>query len=277
VIDLHVHTCFSDGEHTPEELIDIAKSEGIDVISITDHDSISGISRAILEGNKRGITVIPGIEISAFDGDNEIHVLGYNINFNSDKMVSFVKVCEEERAVFDEKVFYLINNYGYELSKGDVNKFRKGAFTTAWHFAKALCEKGNFNVLEDALKFLSEIEPRRNRISVKDSIKLIRDCGGIPVLAHPVRLRLKYNELYEQIKCWKSDGLRGIEGIYSLNSDEDSRNFLEIARELELGITIGSDYHGEHVKPAIELGRGINNNMNRYDMFDGKVKEFLGI
>ena len=82
MIDLHVHTCFSDGEHTPKEVVEIAKVNGVDTISITDHDSVYGISEAILEGKKQGICVVPGIEITAFE-NREVHVLGYNIDFYS--------------------------------------------------------------------------------------------------------------------------------------------------------------------------------------------------
>ena len=267
MIDLHVHTCFSDGEHTPKEIIEIAKSNGVNTIAITDHDSIGAISDAISEGKKEEVYVIPGIEITAFE-EVEVHVLGYNIDFKSDKIVSYEEHIKSERMKEINRTFEYFKSIGISLTEDDVFKYRDGEIVTIWHFAMALAEKGYAIDVKMALKkffinsWLDELT--YDRISVKDAIKLIKDIGGIPVLAHPGRLDIDFDSLVMKIKEWKKIGLAGIEAIYSLNSQEENELYLNLAKEMNLGVTIGSDYHGEHVKPNIELGNGVDDGMRKY-------------
>ena len=141
MIDLHVHTCFLDGEHTPKEIIEIAKRNGVNTISITDHDSVSGIDDAISYGKENDIFVVPGIEITAFD-DTEIHVLGYNIDYKSEKIVSYEKYVRSERTKEISRFFEYFSRIGINLTENDVFKYRDGEIVTVWHFAMALVEKG---------------------------------------------------------------------------------------------------------------------------------------
>ncbi len=277
MIDLHVHTCFSDGEHTPGEVIDIAKVAKVDVLAITDHDSVFGVQEAINEGKKNNINVIPGIEITAFD-DEEVHILGYNIDIEDDRIISYVRriECEREKEVL--RIFEALRGMGIDLKEDDVYKFRDGKIITSWHFAMAIVENGYASSISEARERFIEIPAIKrldfDAISVKDAIALIKDVGGVPVLAHPSRLGFSLEELTKKIVLWKEYGLKGIEAIYSLNSEEENEKFLEVAKKYTLGATIGSDYHGEHVKPSISLGTGVNGSMVKYD-FDINDIEIL--
>ena len=132
--------------------------------------------------------------------------------------------------------------------------------------------------IEEALdKFFINKSFNSENISVKGAIRLILDIGGIPVLAHPSRVEIEFNELIKKIREWKGLGLAGIEAIYSLNSEEENELYLNLAKQLGLGITIGSDYHGEHVKANIKLGSGVDGSMRMYIGFSKSVELFLEI
>lgn len=267
MIDLHVHTCYSDGEHTPSEVIGFAKSLGICGISITDHDRIDGVEEAAIEGNKSGVFVVPGIEITAFE-DVEVHILGYNIDIKDERLLSYV---EQSKRVHDNEVARILDFFessGMKLSYDDVAKFRDGSLITSWHFAMALAEKGYGEKVSDIWRKYFLVPPLKNRkferIQVIDAIRLIKEIGGVAVLAHPVRVNLSDRELFEKVKCWKSIGLDGIEAIYSYNLAEDTKKFLNMAKELKLGVTVGSDFHGANVKAKVKLGLGIEDSMIKY-------------
>lgn len=278
MIDLHLHTCCSDGEHTPKEVVEIAKNCGAEVIAITDHDSVSGLEEAIAAGESNGVRVIPGIEITAFE-DAEIHVLGYNIDYRSDKIVEYEDYVKNGRKEETNRTFEYLKSIGINLTEDDVFKFRDGKIITIWHFAMALAEKGYAKDVKEALGSFFERalldKLSYDRISVKDAIKLIKDVGGIPILAHPGRVSIEADRLIGKIEAWKKVGLLGIEAIYSLNSKEENETFLNLAKELGLAITIGSDYHGEHVKPSIKIGTGVNESMNGYDDVEVKVRKYF--
>jgi len=271
VIDLHVHTCYSDGEHTPCEIIELAKKHNLDTIAITDHDRVGGVKEAIEEGNKVGIYVIPGIEVTAFD-EVEVHVLGYNIDVDSPELLSYIETVKTKQEKEISEIFCYLNSIDIKLEKDDVYKFRDGEFVTMWHFAKAIAEKGYALDVRDAIDrfFLkTSLKERKNdRISVKDAINIIKASDGVPVLAHPVRLELSFDRIIEKIIKWKEYGLAGLEAIYSLNSEVDTKRYLKLAEDYELTVTMGSDYHGEHVKPNIKMGEKINGVLTRMTLID---------
>jgi len=267
MIDLHVHTCYSDGEHTPAEIIKIAKKSGLTAIAITDHDSIKGVKEAVIKGKEEDILVIPGIEITAFE-EEEVHVLGYNIDIESEEISSYVDKVFLEREQETSRIFEYLNFKGIKLTQDDVYKYRDGEIVTIWHFARALNEKGYAESINSALDTFFYNTPlnylSNERISVKDAIYLINQAGGVAVLAHPGRLSFSYDTLLEKLNSWKEAGISGLEAIYSLNSDEENEKFLKLAEDMNLGFTIGTDYHGENVKPKIFMGKGINESMLIY-------------
>jgi len=269
MIDLHTHSCYSDGEYTPNELILKAKKEGIKLISITDHDTVLGNQNITLtEEEKLGIKIVPGIELSAKVPKGQMHILGYNIDiFNKE---------------LNNKITDLKNNSFYAVL-GIITQIKKdyGITFTTEEILDILNSKGNIgrpdiaklcikhgyatSVKESFDKFLTpaneKITTIKKGISSEECLKLIKNAGGIPVLAHPKTLKCSDKELEQIIKKLKDYGLKGIEAYHSIHTPEEIEKYIELANKHDLLISGGSDYHGPLIKPDVKLGTGINNNI----------------
>lgn len=276
MIDLHVHTVASDGEHSVKEIIEMAQKNKIKSIAITDHDTVLSVKEAINVGNLYGIEVIPGIEISA-EYVEDMHILGYYIDYNNKSLLQYSKMMQENRDLRNKKIIEQFNRMGIDLTYDEVCSFAKGSVIAKPHFAMALLAKKIITNYSEAFsKFfnLSEFNNiERKKLSPKDSIHLILNAGGIPVLAHPKGLKLDYESLEKKIQELKSYGLKGIECIYSYNTPEQTIKSFEIAQKNGLLITGGTDYHGETVNKDLKLGTGINNNIKIPDIILDRLKQ----
>ena len=247
-VDLHLHTYFSDGYYSPEELIGRAGGRGLSAISLTDHDTTDGVERAILAGARYGIEVIPAVELSTegmHPQHDEIHILGYYINWRTvyfQKKLSLYRGARLKRAhqICDKLCALGIpidRNFIFEIEgKGSVGRM---------HIAKALVAGGYVSSIDEAFsKYLVNGRPafvRRLRLLPEEAINLILKIGGIPVLAHP-----KFGVPNKKIlKFLVKKGLKGIEARYSLHTTEETEKYLSWADELGLIATGGSDCHGE--------------------------------
>ena len=248
MVDLHLHTSFSDGTSSPEELIGKAGACGLSAVAVTDHDTTDGVERAILAGARYGIEVVPGVELSTegLDGvSEEIHILGYYINWRTiyfqRKLALFRKarlrrahlICDK----LDELGLHLNRNFIFEIEgKGAVGRM---------HVAKELVAAGYVaNVDEAFKKYLVEGAPafvKKTRLLPEEAIELILKVGGIPVLAHP-----KYGASSKRIvKFLVKKGLQGIEALYLKHTREEMQKYISWAKEFNLLVTGGSDSHGE--------------------------------
>ncbi|HAN09068.1 MAG TPA: phosphoesterase [Clostridiales bacterium] len=265
MIDLHVHTTRSDGQFEPSEVIKLAKSQGLKAIAITDHDTIDGIEDAVNAGKEYDMEVIPGIEISA-EYEEDMHILGYYIDINSPYIIEATRVMKNKRDERNDKMIEAFNKLGVSITLKDVKKYASGDVLGKPHFAKALLEKGYIKEYKEAfIKYFKNEELskiKREMLTPKESIELIINSGGIPVLAHPKSLKLDFNELEEKIIELKSYGLKGIECIYSWNTPLQILKSIEIAKKHNLLITAGTDFHGPSIDSELELGRGINGNFD---------------
>jgi len=279
MIDLHVHTNASDGEHSPRELIEIASKSCIETISITDHDNCKGVEEAVSAGKRFGIGVIPGIEITAFEGE-EIHLLGYYIDDKSLKFNEYEErlqsnLKEEEKAIF--KVF---NKLGFSVTRDEIiEKYAKDRKIEPGNFVDWLIDNGFEKNKNEAFKkyFIDgELYYRKSkRMKLTEAIKFIHSVGGIPVLAHPSRYSWSIKELLNRVLELKEYGLMGIEAVYSLTAYEKIDEYINFAGNNGLLITLGSDYHGHAVKDYIDLGFGKENSLVRYQR-EEIVQKILG-
>lgn len=266
-IDLHVHSNFSDGSNTPEELVKLAKENNLSTIALTDHDTINGISRAIKAGEKENIRVIPGVELSLehitkSKKSVEIHVLGYNIDYTNEAVIEILDKVANERDNRNKQMCLNLQNAGYPISYEELtNRFNSNILTRA-HFANFLHEKGCIpNVSAAFKKILAKDGPyyvERRYLSLKEGVELIKKADGIPVLAHPLLYKLSINELNALIDLLHSYGVNGIEAMYSRNHGNDEHFIRGIAREHGLFITGGTDFHGVN-KPDLTIGKGEGN------------------
>ena len=266
MIDLHSHSTHSDGTKTPSELLNLAKNSNITIYAITDHDDIEGSKRLVATPHD-GITVYSGVELNAKVDKGQLHILGYNIDLSNKELNDKLKELKENSK---HNIMLYVNqlkeDYNIELPKEDIDKIlnREGNIGRPL-LALLLIKYGYVESVSEAFdKYLGDEKVRQHKmwITKEECIKLINNAGGVAVLAHPFTLKLTNEELKEELKYLISIGLKGIEIIHSKSTDEQREYYKELAKDFNLITTGGTDYHGPEVKPNIELGTGIKNNVN---------------
>lgn len=257
-IDLHIHTTESDGTETPREVVRLAKALGLRAVAVTDHDTAAGWPEAAAEGERLGVEVVPGIEISTtFRGP--VHILGYYIDPHSAELEPVLDWVLHDRDARNRKMAEHMAADGLPVDY-DAMRERFGAAIGRPHFAELLVELGLAESVKDAFDRYVEKGQRyyepRHFLSLERSIAIIRRSGGVPVLAHPFQYRLDDAGLRELIAYAKDCGLEGMECRYSGYDEGQTAYLLALAAEYGLCPTGGSDFHGA-VKPHIALGTGI--------------------
>ncbi len=277
-IDLHVHSTCSDGTYTPEELVDYGIEKELAAIALTDHDTVSGVKRAISRANETDnkIIVVPGIELSCehtFPGGRkrEIHILGYCLDYNNPHLIDTLENIAEERDNRNKKMCDNLQNAGYPIRYEElINEFPETIITRA-HFAKLLVKNGAFSTIDSVFKSCLNDKGRyyvhRRYLTPKEGIELIYSCGGIPVLAHPLLYKLNPQEMKSLLNYLKELKIQGIEAMYSRNHGNDEAYVRKLAAEYDLFVTGGSDFHGTN-KPDIDLGRGCGRLFVPYTVLD---------
>lgn len=271
IIDLHTHSLASDGSMSPAELVRHAKEKGLSAVALTDHDTVEGIREALDEGNRIGIEVIAGIEIST-NFKPEMHILGYFLNKdeykNIQKGLATIRKCREDRNI---KIINKLNELGVDITEEEVKEVALGDTIGRPHFARLLVKKGYVKTMQEAFdKYLGKdglAYFKRFELEPIDGIKLIKNAGGIPVIAHPALLKMSNNELDKLLLELKEYGLAGIEAIYSENSKDETGNLLRLAIKHQLLVTGGSDFHGTY-KSEIEIGTGRGNLKVPYELLE---------
>ncbi len=185
-VDLHIHTKFSDGFHSPIEIINFVAKKKISIISITDHDTIDGINGTISVGLNYGIEVIPGVELSSEIDEREIHILGYFIDINNSELKNKLKFFREERTKRAEKIVHNLNDAGLKISFSDIESESKNSVIGRPHIAQALLNKGYVSNLYEAFnKYLgndSATYEKKTFLSISEAVKLIHNSGGLAFL-----------------------------------------------------------------------------------------------
>lgn len=241
--DLHIHTTFSDGCETPEEVVAKAKEAKLSAIAITDHDNVEGIKSAQAAGEKLGIKVIPGIEFTTEVPEAEIHILGYFVNDKDPKLRAVLEKIQGSRHSRIFMILEKLKKIGVNLDPDKVFAFSKGASAGRPHVARALVEAGVVKSIRSAFdKYLGWQGPAyvpHYKLTPEGAVKLILENGGIPVYAHP--LVSDHDKIIPELVSF---GLKGIEVFYPGHSDEQRAYYLALAKKLGLLVTGGSDYHG---------------------------------
>jgi len=248
--DLHLHTVFSDGSLTPEQLIDRASDRKINVIAVTDHDTTGGLTRALEYAVSKEITVVPGIEFSTRKREREIHLLGYFIepdNKQLQRETEFILKSRRERA---QKMVDLLQQRGLDLSFFEVEELAgKKGFIGRPHIARLMVQKGYISSMEEAFSdsFIGrggQAYVERYRVSLSKAITLIKQAGGFAAVAHPGSMEKGSALSFQEIKELKKQGVTGLEVFHSQHGDRDTKSYREIAARLDLIVTGGSDFHG---------------------------------
>lgn len=264
-MDLHIHTIYSDGDKTPKQIIKMAKEKGLTTIAITDHDMIMGL-KTLTEEDLEGIKFIPGVEMTAKVPRARMHILGYNIDINNKELNEKLnnRVDVRNFLLYEE---YLKKLFNIELPKKDIEKIiTKPGNIGRPELGKLLIKYGYAIDQDDAFDtYLNPVMDACRHLKVgyskEECIEMILEAGGIPVLAHPISLKLNEEELRKEILYLKSIGLMGIETRHIHHTPEYTAMLEQIAIDYDLLTSGGTDYHGE-VKPKVKLGTGINGNVN---------------
>jgi len=255
--DLHMHTTFSDGRYTPEEVVNMAKEAGLHYIAITDHDTVDGIAALYEKGLYpcKSIHIIPGIEFSAHHPIYEIHILGYNIDIYYGELVERLNDVRDARWTRFAEMVEKIQSLGYQITEADVMKVAGSSKSISRsHIARVLVKKGYFETVRQAFdEILAKGRPAyvpHYRLSIEEITELIRSAGGTPVLAHP---KLIGDE--ELVRKLAASGMfDGLEVFYPRNDAEDTKRYLALAEQYGLMVSGGSDFHGFPTRYPQELG-----------------------
>ena len=248
--DLHLHTVYSDGCFTPDEVAARAKANGVELIAFTDHDTMDDISIKRAAAQKHGLQFVRGWEISAYEGATKVHTLGYGCEAG-EAYRAFRKRCAEGAQVRTEEALKRINELcSLSLTVADVEaaKFDKSASLHTMHVVRAVAARLNRDVNEVFAEYFSYGKPayvNLCRPTPEEAIEVIHASGGVASLAHPARIyggeAFKNALIARMIAC----GLDGIECNYSAHTESETEYFLAVAKKYGLFVTGGSDFHYE--------------------------------
>lgn len=258
-IDLHTHSSCSDGRLAPEELVRCAAAAGLAAIAVTDHDTIAGVARALAAGEQHGMEVVPGLEISCFYQDISCHMLGYFFDHTSSDMALALEVLQQRRQARNRKMVSRLRSLGIPITYDELLRAGGEGECGRPHMAALLVEKNVVATLPQAFsRYLGNNGPAyvsRERFDMADAVAMIRNAGGVAVLAHPGLTPAIMADLHGILASMATLGVEGVEVYYPAHGRNVVRALTEAAAELGLAMTGGSDYHGSMGRDA-GLGRG---------------------
>ncbi|MEA3464875.1 MAG: PHP domain-containing protein [Thermodesulfobacteriota bacterium] len=250
LIDLHMHSCCSDGVYSPEELVDKAASAGVVALAVCDHDNIDGVNAAREAGNRRGVQVISGVELSCVWGDyQDIHLLGYG--FDSDyqplrlALAGFQEFRAERNKLIVDKINALLTGKGVALLNFEQVRARADGAVGRPHIAMELIAGGHVKTMDEAFsQYLVPCNIPKRFSPIDEAIQLIKAAGGIAVLAHPPHITRNQIAMKQLLDELVEVGLQGIE-VYNNGADcAEIEWYLTQARLRKMIVTGGSDFHG---------------------------------
>jgi len=261
MIDLHTHSTASDGKLSPAELMRHALAVGIEVIALTDHDTLSGLEEASGEAARMGVELIPGVEISAENKPGTLHMLGYYVDPSDAELVETLSWLRGGRDDRNHIILAKLAELGCPLEWDEVAALAGGESMGRPHIATAMLNRGYVSSFNDAFdRYLGKgaaAYTDRDKMTPEIAIAGIRSAGGLPVLAHPQTLSLSDDELSDLLGRLASVGLAGVEVYYYSHSEEETALYSSLARKYGLIVTGGSDFHGPGmIETRLGVGRG---------------------
>jgi len=241
--DLHTHTFFSDGTESPRRIVELAKQAGLCALAITDHDILDGLAEAAPAAQELGVELIPGLEMSASWDGQEVHVLGFYVDVGHQGLQQALAEQRQRRMLRIQEMVVKLQGLGLAIAIEDVQAAAGRGTIGRPHVAQALVNRGHVPTLKEAFnRYIGADGPAYvagSPLPPRTAIQAIRQAGGIPVLAHPIYL--KGEGLIEQMA---RDGLMGLEVYHSSHQAEAIRRYEQLADQLGLLRTGGTDFHG---------------------------------
>ena len=281
MIDLHMHSTYSDGSQTPEQLILEAKAKGLSAIALTDHDTIDGIPEFMALGETHGITTVPGVEISVdtkLPNNGHMHILGLLVDPYSESLKNTLNFLLKERNERAQRIIRKLTENGVDITMQELlDEAGEGAIGRP-HVAKILVRKGVVGSIQEAFDiWLAKGKPAymdKTKLGESDAIKMIHDAGGLAIMAHSHLMHYDtFAEARDKLLELKELGLDGFEVFYSGMPKEYTDGLLALAESHSFAISGGSDYHGDN-KPGIFMGTGKDNDLNIPDTILEHLKTF---
>jgi predicted metal-dependent phosphoesterase TrpH len=242
--DLHLHTTASDGRLKPAEIVSLAIKVGLDVIAVTDHDTVDGVVPALEAASAaRSVKVIPGIEINTDVSRGEVHILGYFIDYTDRNLAATLHTLRDSRRERAQKMVAKLSDLGMKIDWKRVSELAQGGTVARPHISQALLEKGYIRSEKEAFdKYIGHNGPayvERYKLLPVEAVKLVLEAQGLPVLAHPADIA----DLDELVPKLKAAGLIGLEIYYGNYGPGTIDRLAKIARQYSLIATGGTDYH----------------------------------
>ncbi|MFN8590531.1 MAG: PHP domain-containing protein [Thermomicrobiales bacterium] len=254
-VDLHTHSTWSDGLLSPAALVEEAAARGLQVLALTDHDTVAGIAEAKDAGARHGVAIVPGVELSvSLDAGGEVHLLGYFVDSDDPALLAGLAGYAQAREERMERMVDRLRRIGAAIAVERVRELAGRGTIGRPHLARALIEAGHAADFNDAFaRYIGRGRPGfvpRPRVEPDDAIALVRRAGGVPVLAHPFSAGGVEDALDRLVPV----GLLGMEVDYGEYIPEERETLRAIAARRGLIATGGSDYHGPDRREHRELG-----------------------
>ena len=246
--DLHVHTHESDGTFSPEKVVEYSKAKGMHAIAITDHDCCSAITPAIIAAKGLDLEIIPGVELSAEVDEQDVHILGYFIDWQNEEFLKKLEHIVHIRRERAKEILKRLQRVNVRIAEKELFELSDTGCVGRLHIAQLLFKKGYVSSIGQAFKdYIGDQSPcyvKKFKMTPKEAASMIKDVGGIPVLAHPKTINAKNKKLADVIKAFVDDGMEGIEVYHIEHTAKDVKELEKLAAKLNLLMTGGSDCHG---------------------------------
>jgi predicted metal-dependent phosphoesterase TrpH len=262
-IDLHIHSTASDGSLTPTEIIAKARQQRLAAIAITDHDTVAGVAAVMARALPSDLQFISGVEIStaapaSFPCQGSLHLLGYGVNPKDSHLQDALRRLQNARRDRTPRIIARLNQLGIGITLADLEAAAGDVQLGRPHIANYLINKGIVDNFDEAFEqYLGVGRPGyadKYRIGCEDAIQLIRNAGGVPVLAHPALIVPRGTwRLEALVAALKTAGLVGLEAYYPEHTVIQTQTFLSWVKQYALVATGGTDYHG-HMRPGVDMG-----------------------
>jgi 3',5'-nucleoside bisphosphate phosphatase len=277
-IDLHTHTTASDGIYSPRQLVDLAVRSGVVAMAVTDHDTVDGLPEAAEYAASLGFKLYPGVEFSIDYDAGSFHLLGLNIDYTNERLRKTVRELAEHRATRAYRIIDDLKKSGIDLPIEEVLREAGDGSMGRPHVARVMVNHGYApNIREIFQHYLVKGKPgyvKKVRIRFEDAVDLIRECGGIAVVAHPVSLECgSMDEFEELLEGFVRKGVEGLEAFASMHTVEQAALYSEIAMKHNLLQTGGSDFHGDKDETIGHYRKENPIPIELYDMLESFIRK----
>lgn len=271
MIDLHVHTTASDGQYTPSQILQKAHGKHITTLAITDHDTVAGLDEGKKAAKELGIRFVPGVELNINFPTGEFHLLGLGLQNISSSFSNMIDDLVRNREKRNLQMIQNMQADGIDITLEEVYADFPNTVLGRPHFAAELVKKKVVKTRQQAFDiYLAKGRKwyvERIGSNLDEAIVAIKDCGGIPVIAHPMSLYLSWGKLPDAIKNFHERGVMGLEAFHPGARVSECLRLEELAKSLGMFVTGGSDFHGEQIRTDRRLGHTCGNKKLTEDLF----------